>query len=103
MKKSHPGVKPYRRNKSMQKALSIGLKLKRIQARKKIDSLPGIVIDKDVDTNQILAKAFDEMDGVILAGYDKDGEFYFASSIADGGEILWLIEKLKFKLMDQVK
>jgi hypothetical protein len=33
-------------------------------------------------------------------GIDKDGAFYSASSIANGGEVLWLIELLKQELMN---
>lgn len=42
---------------------------------------------------------FDE-DGVVIMGYDKDGDFYFASSIADGGTVLWLIEQCKLRLLE---
>lgn len=73
-------------------------KIKRMKKHKEIDALPNIVTD-NINTDQVLAKAYEELEGVVIAGYDKEGEFYFASSIADGGEILWLIEKLKLKLM----
>jgi len=39
-------------------------------------------------------------DGVVIMGFDDDGELYFASSIADGGTVLWLMEGLKKKLME---
>ncbi len=38
--------------------------------------------------------------GVVVIGWDNDGELYFASSIADGGEVLWLIEKAKISLLE---
>jgi len=38
-------------------------------------------------------------DGVVIIGYDDDGDFYFASSIADGGSVLWLLEQAKLKLL----
>lgn len=37
--------------------------------------------------------------GVVLVGYDEDGDEYFASSYADGGEVLWLLERAKHKLL----
>jgi hypothetical protein len=40
-----------------------------------------------------------DLEGVVLMGYDKKGKTYFASSYADGGTYLWLIEKLKMKLL----
>ena len=38
-------------------------------------------------------------DGVIVIGYDSDGDMYFASSMADGGTALWLLEQCKLSLM----
>jgi hypothetical protein len=36
---------------------------------------------------------------VIVIGFDKDGGFCFQSSTPDGGEVLWLMELAKHKLM----
>ena len=36
-------------------------------------------------------------------GWDKAGKLYAASSITDGGEVLWLMELLKKKLLDCVE
>lgn len=36
---------------------------------------------------------------VVILGYDKDGQEYFASSIADGGDVLWHLERAKLKLL----
>lgn len=38
--------------------------------------------------------------GVVVIGFDDDGEFYFASSIPDGGEVIWLLEMAKKKLLE---
>ena len=40
-----------------------------------------------------------ELTDIVICGYTKDGEEYFAASFADGGEVLWLIERLKMKLL----
>jgi len=40
------------------------------------------------------------MEGVVIMGWDKDGEEYFASSYADGGTVLWLAERMKKLLME---
>lgn len=40
------------------------------------------------------------LETVIVLGFTNDGEEYFASSVADGGTILWLIERLKKKLLE---
>lgn len=39
------------------------------------------------------------MSKVVPIGWDKDGGEYFASTIADGGTVLWLLERLKKQLM----
>lgn len=39
-------------------------------------------------------------DGVVILGYDGDGQRYFASSIADGGTVLWLLEQAKKLLLE---
>lgn len=38
--------------------------------------------------------------GVVVIGWKEDGGLYFSSSIADGGEVLWLIEKAKKELLE---
>jgi hypothetical protein len=37
---------------------------------------------------------------VVIMGYDEHGHEYFAASCADGGLVLWLMEKLKQRLLD---
>lgn len=53
----------------------------------------------DMDPDQVLASAYKQLQDVVIAGYDKEGNFYFASSVADGGTVMWLIEHLKASLM----
>lgn len=36
---------------------------------------------------------------LLCIGVDKKGQPYYASNIADGGELLWMIEEFKRKLM----
>lgn len=38
--------------------------------------------------------------GVVVLGFDSNGAVYSASSIADGGEIMWLLEVLKKRLLE---
>ncbi len=47
------------------------------------------------DPNRILGKPKGSLKTVIVIGYDLDGNFYFDSSTADGGEALWLLESAK--------
>ena len=61
----------------------------------------GNVTKLDLPTNRILEQAKGTCsDGVVIMGYDDDGELYFASSIADGGSVLWLMEQCKLALLE---
>ena len=40
------------------------------------------------------------LDGVVILGYREDGEHYFASTYADGGTVLWLLEMCKKQLLE---
>lgn len=55
----------------------------------------------DLPPDRILERAIGECPGgVIVMGYDADGDMYFASSIASGPDCLWLMEKAKAALLD---
>jgi hypothetical protein len=56
----------------------------------------------DVPVDRVLAQAAEEIGdngGVLVLGWDSDEQLYFASSMADGGEVLWLLEKAKLALL----
>lgn len=56
----------------------------------------------DLDPNKVLDKAREAgMTGVVVLGYDADEDEYFASSYADGGDVLWLLERCKKMLLEQ--
>lgn len=38
--------------------------------------------------------------GVVICGYDEGGDEYFAASYANGPEVLWLLERMKKKLLE---
>ena len=54
----------------------------------------------DLDPDMVLENTKVKLEGVILIGYDKDGEEYFASTYADGGDVLWLLERMKLRLLN---
>lgn len=55
----------------------------------------------DVPAERILKAALDlGLTGVVIAGYAQDGSEYFASSYADGGDALWLVERFKKRLLE---
>lgn len=53
----------------------------------------------DLPAERVLTKALEaDLETAIVVGYDKDGSFYFASTTADGGNVVWLFEKAKLSL-----
>lgn len=59
----------------------------------KLDMPPDRILEKALGANLV---------SVVILGYDSDGEEYFCSSVADGGEVVWLLERAKMKLLEQV-
>lgn len=59
----------------------------------------GCITKLDLPPDRILNNALEKLDGVVLVGWDKQGEFYFSSSYASGPEALWLLEKAKTELL----
>lgn len=62
-----------------------------------------VITRLDIDAERVLKAAIDStlyLQKVVVLGYDAEGEFYFASSIADGGTVLWLMEVAKKKLLE---
>lgn len=53
----------------------------------------------DIPADRVLQKAMGKLTKAVIAGYDIHGDYYFASSVADGGDALWLIENLKMALL----
>ena len=54
----------------------------------------------DIPPDRILESAIGKLEDVVIIGYDKDEEEYYASSIADGADVLWLLEKCKKQLLE---
>ncbi len=55
----------------------------------------------DIPVPRILKAARQaKLTDAVVIGFDRDGEFYFASSKADGGAVLWLMELAKKKLLE---
>jgi len=53
----------------------------------------------DIPPDRVLENCKDLLDSVVLIGYTKEGEEFFSSSIADGADVLWLLERAKLKLL----
>ena len=53
------------------------------------------------DADNVLEQAMGRYSEVLIIGYGKDGNFDARATLGlkDGGDILWLLETLKFNLM----
>lgn len=55
----------------------------------------------DIPVERIIAATVEaNLSEVVVIGFDADGEFYFGSSKADGGDVLWLLALAKKRLME---
>lgn len=68
-----------------------------------IVNFPGITRN-DISADRVLGEATrDNLKSVVIIGIDKAGNRYFKSSIADGGDVMWLLETTKRDLLDVEK
>jgi len=58
----------------------------------------GGVTKLNIPADRVLEGAKGQLEGVVLIGFDKQGQVYAASSYADGGAVMWLLEMCKQKL-----
>lgn len=59
-----------------------------------------VITKLDIPAKRVLKKALEaNLESAVIIGYDEDGEEYFCSSLADGGDVLWLLERAKAKLL----
>ena len=54
----------------------------------------------DIPPDRVLLSAVGALKSVCIVGRDKDGNLYVASSIADGPELLWDLQKATQKLLN---
>lgn len=54
----------------------------------------------NLDPDVVLENNKGKLEGLVILGYDKNGEEYFASTYADGGEVLWLLARCKKMLLE---
>lgn len=54
----------------------------------------------DIPPDRVLESAMGELTDAVVVGWDKDGQFYFGSSVAGGPEVMWLLEVAKKKLLE---
>ena len=54
----------------------------------------------DIPVDRVLEAEKAKLTDIVILGYDEAKEEYFASSIADAGTVLWLMERLKKQLIE---
>lgn len=54
----------------------------------------------DIDPDRVLEQAAGKLQGVVIIGFDHEGQFYGASSYADGGNAIWLLEVCKKRILE---
>lgn len=59
---------------------------------------PGVTT-LDCDPDRVLESAIGQLECVVIVGVAKDGSEYFASSVADGADTLWHLQRAIHKLM----
>lgn len=60
-----------------------------------------VITTLDIPSERVLQKALDKgLQDVVIVGFDKDGDLYFASNKSDGGTVLWLFEMAKKALLE---
>ena len=55
--------------------------------------------DTDLNPDALLQSAEGELHSVLILGVDQDGHDYFAGSMQDPTQALWLLERLKHAIM----
>ena len=61
----------------------------------------GNITKLDVPVDRVCDAAKEKLEGgAVIMGWDAEGDVFFASSIADGGEAMWLLEKCKLALLE---
>lgn len=60
----------------------------------------GNITKLDLNPDIVLENTKGKLCNFVIVGWDKEGELYFSSTKADGGDVLWLLEKAKQALLD---
>ena len=62
-----------------------------------------VITTLDLDPERVLSKALEaKLTSVVILGTSDGGEF-FSSSVSDGADVIWMLERAKFKLLQIVE
>jgi hypothetical protein len=53
----------------------------------------------DIDPDKVLTSAVGKLNEVVIVGYESDGSLYFASTQANGPDVLWLLKQAEQRLL----
>ena len=53
----------------------------------------------ELPPDRVLGAAVDKLNQVLVLGYDKEGDEYFATSMTNKAEILWLVGRFRSELL----
>ena len=59
----------------------------------------GGITKLDLDPDLIFENNKGKFEGMVILGWDKEGNERFVGTYADGGTVLWLLERCKNKLI----
>ena len=52
----------------------------------------------DLDPDRTLENTKGQLKNFVIIGHDKEDNFFFSSTMADGGDVLWLMEQARLSL-----
>ena len=59
-----------------------------------------VVTKLDTPAERVIRKAADAgLDEVVIVGFNKDGDLFFAANKADAGAVIWQLEMAKHRLL----
>jgi hypothetical protein len=62
-----------------------------------------VITRLDLPPERVITRAMEAgLTEVVVIGRDPAGNFWFAASKADGGDVLWLLELAKKRLLEQM-
>lgn len=62
-----------------------------------------VVTRLDLEPDQVLEELKGKLSGFVLTGYTTDGEEFFSSTYADGGDALWALARCQRALLNTVE
>lgn len=68
---------------------------------RKAEKQPVAAEGVEIACDQVLQGALGRLSTVVIVGYTKEEYEYYASSIDDSAEIVWLLERMKKFLLDE--